>query len=263
MLTSARRNGSDFRLLRVGPGNLQWNKTGITILGTGYGPGADQLAFPGGLFIEPKTQILYVADLSNNRVQKLYPSGEVITAAGQPNGTGGSTADKLWTPVDVFADERENIFVADWNNQRVQYWEKNGKSGKTIAGNGTRGSALNQFSYPSRVLMDSKGKIMVADTQNARITQWPFSFDPTTSTGTIVAVSSVEPLFRRKLFLVSGRERWWYQPVSTEQSSGFISWRNQSDLLHLECKFSFGHSMGDRGLWESKYLCWNSRSTRK
>jgi sugar lactone lactonase YvrE len=168
---------------------LKWSKTGVTILGNSSGSGPYQLTFPGGLFLEAKTQILYIADLSNNRVQKRYPNGEVITAAGQADGTAGTTADKLAIPVDVFADENENVLVTDWNNQRVQYWEKNSKSGKTLAGNGTRGSALNEFSYPSRVLMDSKRNVMVADTQNERITQWPFSFDPKTSIGTIVAVS--------------------------------------------------------------------------
>lgn len=161
----------------------------MTILSRTEGSDVNELAFPGGLFIEPKTQILYVADISNNRVQKRFPNGEVVTAAGQANGTGGSTADTLWRPVDVFADEEENVVVADWTNQRIQFWTKNGKSGKTVAGNGTRGTALNQFSYPSRVLMDSKKNIIVADTQNERVTQWPLSFDPKASIGTIIAVS--------------------------------------------------------------------------
>ncbi|CAF1251392.1 unnamed protein product, partial [Didymodactylos carnosus] len=90
-------------------------------------------------------------------------------------------------PADVFADENENVFVADWENQRIQFWKKNAKTGETVAGNGTRGSALNEFSYPSRVLLDSKKNIIVADTQNERITRWPSTFDPKTSAGTIMA----------------------------------------------------------------------------
>ncbi|CAF1353695.1 unnamed protein product, partial [Rotaria sordida] len=166
------------------PGNLKWSTTGKTVMG-GYASGL--LSLPTGLFIEPKTQILYVSDNTNNRIQKLYPNGEVTTAAGQANGTGGSTSDTLWNPVDAFADENENVFVADWNNQRIQLWKKNAKSGKTVAGNGTRGSALNQFSYPSRVLLDSNKNIIVADTQNERITKWPSKFDPKTSVGTVMA----------------------------------------------------------------------------
>ena len=167
---------------------MKWSTTATTILG-GYGSGPTQLSLPTGLFIESKTQILYVADNSNNRVQKRYPNGEVRTAAGQANGTGGTTPDTLWIPADVFADENENVFVADWSNHRIQFWEKNAKSGKTVAGNGTRGSALNQFSYPSRVLLDAEKNLIVADTQNERITKWSPPFDPKKSVGTIMAVS--------------------------------------------------------------------------
>ncbi|CAF4872745.1 unnamed protein product [Rotaria sp. Silwood1] len=131
------------------PGNLKWSTTGITIIGNGYGSGPDQLQFPQGLFIEPKTQILYVADVSNNRVQR-YQNGEIKTAAGQANASSGSTSDKLNGPRDVFADENENVFVVDAGNQRIQFWEKNAKHGKTVAGNGSAGSALNEFNYPIR-----------------------------------------------------------------------------------------------------------------
>ncbi|CAF3849922.1 unnamed protein product [Rotaria sordida] len=169
------------------PGNLKWSRTATTIIGNGYGSGFNQLSLPTGLFLEPKTQILYISDNSNNRIQKRYPNGEIKTAAGQANGTGGTTADTLWNPADVFADENENVFVADSSNQRIQLWKKNAKSGRTVAGNGTRGSALNEFGYPSRVLLDSKKNIIVADTQNERITRWPSTFDPRTSVGTIMA----------------------------------------------------------------------------
>jgi hypothetical protein len=173
----------------LGPGNLKWSKTATTVIGNGYGTGPDQLQFPEGLFIEPKTQILYVADVSNNRVQKRYPNGKIETAAGQPDGASGSTPDKLSGPVDIFADENENVFIADLSNQRIQVWGKNAKSGKTVAGNGKAGTALNEFKYPTRVLLDSKKNIIVADSQNERITRWPPTYDPRTSIGTIIAVS--------------------------------------------------------------------------
>ncbi|CAF3789758.1 unnamed protein product [Rotaria magnacalcarata] len=169
------------------PGNLKWSTRATTVIGNGYGSHFDQLSLPSGLFIEAKTQILYVSDNTNNRIQKRYPTGEIKTAAGKADGTGGTTLDKLSNPVDVVADENENVLVADWNNQRIQFWEKDAQIGETIAGNGSKGEALNEFSYPSRVLFDSKKNIIVADTQNQRITRWPPTYDPKTSTGTIMA----------------------------------------------------------------------------
>lgn len=157
----------------------------------------DNLLFPQGLFIEPKTQILYVADVSNNHVKKRYPNGDIKIAAGSPQGQSGSTADKLNGPKDVFADENENIYIADWSNQRIQYWEKDAKAGKTVAGIGTAGSRLNQFSYPSQVIIDSKNDVIVADLQNQRIMQWLPNYDPKTSAGTIIAVSHSFDFFDR------------------------------------------------------------------
>ncbi|CAF3680618.1 unnamed protein product [Rotaria sp. Silwood1] len=82
----------------------------------------------------------------------------------------------LLDPADVFADENENIFIAD--------------SEKTIRGNGSRGSALNQFSFPSTVFFDSKKNVIISDYQSQRVTKWPFSFDLKTSIGTIIAVGN-------------------------------------------------------------------------
>ena len=80
-------------------------------MGNGYGSNWNQFKFPQGLFIEPKTQMLFVADVSNNRVQKRYPNGEIKTAAGQPNGDGGSTANKLDGPKSVFVDEMKMFML--------------------------------------------------------------------------------------------------------------------------------------------------------
>ena len=175
----------------LGPGNLKWSTTGITVLGNGYGTRPDQLQFPEGLFIEPKTQIIYVADVSNNRVQKIYPNGDVKTAAGQSNGASGSTPDKLNGARDVVADENENVYVVDSGNNRIQFWEKDAKSGNTVAGNGHHGSALNEFNRPYRLAVDSKKNVFVADLDNQRITNWSSTYDPQTSAGKIVAVSPV------------------------------------------------------------------------
>ncbi|CAF4683861.1 unnamed protein product, partial [Rotaria sp. Silwood1] len=150
------------------PGGLAWNKRGTTVIGNGIGSGPDQLYLPNGIFIEPKTHILYVADMSNSRIQKRFLNGDIETAAGQANGTSGKAPNMLSGPADIFADENENIFIADW-------------------GNGSRGPALNQFSFPSTVFFDFKKNIIVSDYENQRVTQWSFSFDPKKSIGTIIA----------------------------------------------------------------------------
>ena len=64
---------------------------------------------------------MYIVDSHGNRIQKRYPNGEIKTATGQTNSTSGSTSDTLSNPVDIVADENENLYVADWNNQRIQF----------------------------------------------------------------------------------------------------------------------------------------------
>ncbi len=191
-------------------------------MGNGYGTNLDQFKFPQGLFIEPKTQILYVTDASNNRVQKLFPNGDIKIAAGQINGEGGSALNQLYGPKSVFADENENIVIADWNNQRIQFWEKDAKSGKMVAGNGARGSALNEFSYPSIVLSDSKKNVIVADFQNERVTNWSSTYDPKTSVGAIIAVSYCFTINDKLLVFIVGWKWCRTQSISTKWSIRFI-----------------------------------------
>lgn len=158
--------------------NPEWNPLGTTLFG-GFGHGEKQLNYPTGIFIEPNSQIIYVADTGNDRIQKRYPNGTIVTAVGANQ--------NLSRPQDVIADEHENIFVVDSNNQRVVYFEKGSLNGKTVAGNTTRGSLLNELSYPSRVMITSTKDLIIADTNNQRIVLWSFPYDPSTSQGKVIA----------------------------------------------------------------------------
>ena len=158
--------------------NPEWNPEGTTLFG-GLGHGPKQLNHPRGIFIEPNSQIIYVADTGNNRIQKRYPNGTIVTAV--------SANQNLSRPQDVIADESENIFVVDSNNQRVVYFEKDGQTGQTVAGNSTRGPLLNELTYPSRIMITSTKDLIIADTNNQRIVLWSFPYDPSKSVGTIIA----------------------------------------------------------------------------
>ena len=166
--------------MHKGLSNPRWDPAGLTLFG-GYGQGAENLNYPSGIFIEPNSQIIYVADTGNHRIQKRYPNGTIVTAAGFDK--------SLSYPEDVIADENENIFVVDSGNHRVVYFEKDGKTGRTVAGNTSRGSALNELNYPSRVIVTSQKDLIIVDTINQRIMQWTFPYNPTTHSGSIVAVS--------------------------------------------------------------------------
>lgn len=145
---------------------------------------------------------LYVADMTNNRVQKLSNSGtfiSVITGLNRPRcveidgsgnlfvtnteanqvrkydsagalvgswGSAGTTDGQFNWPVGLATDSSGNVYVTDYNNHRVQKFDSNGgflaKWGSSGAGNG-------QFSYPTGIDVDSSGHVYVADRDNERV----------------------------------------------------------------------------------------------
>lgn len=64
---------------------------------------------------------LYICDANNNRIQRWYsgaPSG--ITIGGNSSGASGNTSSLLNAPKGIALDAGNNVYVADYNNQRVQ-----------------------------------------------------------------------------------------------------------------------------------------------
>jgi sugar lactone lactonase YvrE len=124
---------------------------------------------------------LYIADLGNQRIRKVDPSGKILTIAG--NGTAGFSGDggaatnaQLNAPRGVCADGAGNILIADAGNHCIR---KAGASGiiTTIAGTpgingfgGDGGNAAGAKLYgPYCVAADAAGNIYIADVDNQRI----------------------------------------------------------------------------------------------
>ncbi|MDR3678342.1 MAG: gliding motility-associated C-terminal domain-containing protein [Flavipsychrobacter sp.] len=95
--------------------------SGTTVAGgNGAGTATNQLNYPSSVAVDGLGNI-YVADANNNRVQK-WPSAAVAgtTVAGSAAGTSGSTAALLNFPTGVVIDGNGNLFVSDFNNNRIQ-----------------------------------------------------------------------------------------------------------------------------------------------
>ncbi|CAF5186641.1 unnamed protein product, partial [Rotaria sp. Silwood1] len=54
--------------------------------------------------------------------------------AGQTAGGSGSGSSDLFRPSSVTFDQSGNMYIADSNNHRVQFWLNNASSGTTVAG---------------------------------------------------------------------------------------------------------------------------------
>jgi gliding motility-associated-like protein len=143
--------------------------------GNGQGNNANQLSNPDRLYVDA-AGVLYIPDLSNNRIQKWLPGATSgITVAGG-NGT-GSAANQFSRPTSVFVDQQGNIYVTDQNNARVQKWAPGATTGVTVAGlNG-------ELSYPTDVFIDDNGNLFVSDQYRNVV----FKYAPGSTTGVVVA----------------------------------------------------------------------------
>jgi uncharacterized protein (TIGR03437 family) len=158
-----------------------------TVAGTGFqgfsGDGgaatSAHLINPTGVAVDGSGN-LFIADSYNNRIRKVSTNGIITTVAG--NGTmgfsgdgGPATSASLASPNAVAVDGSGNLFIADYNNNRVRKVSTTGII-TTVAGNGTAGFSGDggpatgaQIWGPDGVAVDASGNIFIADFNNKRI----------------------------------------------------------------------------------------------
>lgn len=125
---------------------------------------------------------LYFTDRGNQRVRKITKSSGIITtiagtgAAGF-NGDGiSATTAQLNYPNEVAFDSAGNLFVSDWQNQRVRKVDKLTGTITTIAGTGVAGyngesipAVTAQIHGPCGIIFDIGGNIYIAEYTGNRI----------------------------------------------------------------------------------------------
>ncbi|UJR22994.1 hypothetical protein I4U23_026021 [Adineta vaga] len=155
---------------------LKWSRsTNITTVVAGEAdtkdPRADHLSEPEGIVVDKTTSALYIADLTNHRIQK-WPKGaqEGVTVAGSSDGDPGSDAKSLERPYGLrFDEETKTLYVVDLMNNRIQRWKHGATEGETIAGGNGQGSGKNQFYHPTDLDFDKDGNLYVCEAWNHRI----------------------------------------------------------------------------------------------
>ncbi|CAF4046810.1 unnamed protein product, partial [Rotaria sordida] len=111
------------------PADARWAQNGVTVAGGhGQGSATNQVARPGGLFVDDD-QTIVIADYSNHRIiqWKMGNTNGQVVAGG--NGQ-GNRLDQLRGPTDVLIDkETDSLIICDYGNQRVIRWSR--RSGTT------------------------------------------------------------------------------------------------------------------------------------
>jgi uncharacterized protein (TIGR03437 family) len=122
---------------------------------------------------------VYVADPSNNIVERFVPGGQLTVVAG--NGIAGFSGDggpavnaSLDVPAGVAVDSAGNLYISDTGNNRIR--KVSGGTITTVAGNGIYGfsgdggPATSASLYvPTGVAVDSAGNFYIADYYNNRV----------------------------------------------------------------------------------------------
>ncbi|CAF2136207.1 unnamed protein product [Rotaria magnacalcarata] len=189
----------------------KWNTTGSTVAGTGdAGNSSYQISSAKGIFIHKERNELYVADFSNNRVQRF--------SLNDPSKMGTTVASNIENPMKVYVDDdiigptvyvslrflnrvekwtygarqgvqvgndcqlccgvsvdkEKNVFMSESNRHRVLQWSPRTNITNIVAGNtDTNGSKSTLLDHPQGIYVSRDGSVVyVADMWNNRIQSW-------------------------------------------------------------------------------------------
>jgi trimeric autotransporter adhesin len=164
--------------------------TGIitTIAGNGhagfYGDGGQatnaELYDPSGIAVDTLGNV-FISDLVNDRIRLVEVTGGITTFAGNgyPGfyGDGGPASNAEFnSPAGMRMDASENLYIADYNNNRIREIDRSSLSILTVAGNGYPGfsgdgspARLAELNNPLNIGLDKSGNLFIADEANYRV----------------------------------------------------------------------------------------------
>lgn len=152
---------------------------GVGWAGDGAAATSASLYNPNGVWVDGQGN-LFIADLLNQVVREVVPSGIISTVAGDNfpsyTGDGGpATSASMTYPWGVVTDNNGNLYISDSNDNRIRVVNSSGII-STYAGNGNGGyggdggPATNaSIHQPFGLALDSAGNLYFADYANNRI----------------------------------------------------------------------------------------------
>jgi len=128
----------------------------------------DGMASPGGLAIDTRNRLLYVADIDLDQV--LVYDADTLKLLRKIGTTGHNheltTPGDFSKPAAVAVDAEGNLYVADTMNNRIEIFDADGQFVSTF---GKVGDGPGYFARPKGVAIDSDGHIWVADGVQDRV----------------------------------------------------------------------------------------------
>jgi hypothetical protein len=118
-----------------------------------------------GLFIDVYDNLYCSMFVLHQVVMKLRNNSTNTSTIIAGTGCPGSASNMLNNPVGIFVDTNLNLYIADSDNNRIQFFMVGQLSGTTIAGNGVSIS----LHYPTGITLDADGYLFIVDSYNNRI----------------------------------------------------------------------------------------------
>ena len=120
-----------------------------------------------GLFIDVYNN-LYCSETERHRVLRTSLSNtDNTTTIVVGTGCSGNAANRLSSPRGIFVTNNLDLYVADMDNDRIQFFRRGERNATTVAGNGVSGTiALNR---PTGVVLDGDGYLFIVDSWHHRI----------------------------------------------------------------------------------------------
>ena len=166
---------------------LRWtlNDTTATVVAGGQGAGsnASQLNTPSAVYVD-RNGSMVVSDSGNYRAQ-YFASGSLVGHTVAGNGTKGVSNTQIGEAIGGIAiDSDNNVYISEWDNNRVAKWAPNATYGTLAAGGGTPGNTPSQLNAPTGFYLDPVSNILyIASLSGHCIVKWL----PGASSGTTVA----------------------------------------------------------------------------
>lgn len=139
--------------------------------GNGGGSTSTQLNLPRGIHFDSTTNSIFIANYGSHNIIR-WPLGATnwILVAGSATGTSGHDSMTFTYPTDVTLDSFGNLYVADKDNHRIQFFSPNQTNGTTILGKTSLpGSTSEQFNQAVSLVVDGQLNVFVSDRLNSRI----------------------------------------------------------------------------------------------
>lgn len=121
---------------------------------------------------------IYVTDTGNHRLQKFSPKGALISFIGGF----GWEREQFQIPTDIFVYNSLDIYIADFDNGRVERYDKDLNSITSYYSN-ENWNPKYQFEFPNSVCISLHGDFFIVDSENDRIIKLNSSFEPELSFG--------------------------------------------------------------------------------